>query len=79
MAHRISIEAFVDVTAIDSTEDIVTILDAGARKVFVKSAQLEALSKFAERVIPLVEVQDISSTAKYPMACTLHLEIPRNS
>ncbi len=61
-----SIEAFVDVTAIDSTEDIVTILDAGARKVFVKSTQLEALSKFAERVIPLVELQDISSTAKYP-------------
>jgi phosphoribosyl-ATP pyrophosphohydrolase/phosphoribosyl-AMP cyclohydrolase/histidinol dehydrogenase len=61
-----SIEAFVDVTAIDSAEDIVTILDAGAGKVFAKSTQLEALSKFAERVIPLVEVQDISSTAKYP-------------
>jgi phosphoribosyl-ATP pyrophosphohydrolase / phosphoribosyl-AMP cyclohydrolase / histidinol dehydrogenase len=66
LQRHFSIEAFVDVTAIDSAEDIVTILDAGARKVFVKSTQLEALSKFAERVIPLVEVQDISSTAKYP-------------
>lgn len=66
LQRHFSIEAFVDVTAIESTEDIVTILDAGARKVFVKSAQLEALSKFAERVVPLVEVQDISSTAKYP-------------
>ena len=47
-------------------KSIIMILDAGARKVFVKSTQLEALSKFAERVIPLVEVQDISSTAKYP-------------
>jgi phosphoribosyl-ATP pyrophosphohydrolase/phosphoribosyl-AMP cyclohydrolase/histidinol dehydrogenase len=66
LQRHFSIEAFVDVTGIDSAEDIVTILDAGARKVFVKSAQLEALSKFAERVIPLVEVQDISSAAKYP-------------
>jgi phosphoribosyl-ATP pyrophosphohydrolase / phosphoribosyl-AMP cyclohydrolase / histidinol dehydrogenase len=66
LQKHFSIEAFVDVTAFESTEDIVTILDAGARKVFVKSTQLEALSKFAERVIPLVEVQDISSAAKYP-------------
>jgi phosphoribosyl-ATP pyrophosphohydrolase/phosphoribosyl-AMP cyclohydrolase/histidinol dehydrogenase len=62
---HVSIEAYVDVTAIESTEDIVTILDAGARKVFVKPAQLRALSKFKERVTPVIKAQDTSSAAKY--------------
>ena len=66
LQRHVSIEAYVDVTAIESTEGIVTILDAGARKVFVKSTQLEALSKFEERVIPVIEEQDTSATAKYP-------------
>ncbi|KAE9368290.1 histidine biosynthesis trifunctional-protein [Stipitochalara longipes BDJ] len=66
LQRHTSIEAYVDVTAIDSTEDIITILDVGARKVFVKSAQLEALSKFEERVVPVLESQDTSTTTKYP-------------
>jgi phosphoribosyl-ATP pyrophosphohydrolase/phosphoribosyl-AMP cyclohydrolase/histidinol dehydrogenase len=62
LQRHVSIEAYVDVTSVDSTDDIVTILDAGAWKVFVKSTQAEALSKFEERVI---RVFDTSSTAKY--------------
>jgi phosphoribosyl-ATP pyrophosphohydrolase/phosphoribosyl-AMP cyclohydrolase/histidinol dehydrogenase len=65
LQRHVSIEAYVDVTAIESTEDIVTILDAGARKVFVKPAQLEALSKVEERVIPVFEAQDTSYTDRY--------------
>jgi phosphoribosyl-ATP pyrophosphohydrolase/phosphoribosyl-AMP cyclohydrolase/histidinol dehydrogenase len=65
LQRHVSIEAYVDVTGIESTEGIVTILDAGARKVFVKSTQIEALSKFEERVIPVFEAQDASSTIKY--------------
>lgn len=66
LQRHVSIEAYVDATAIESMEDIVAILDAGARKVFVKSTQLETLSKFEERVIPVIEAQDTSATAKYP-------------
>jgi phosphoribosyl-ATP pyrophosphohydrolase / phosphoribosyl-AMP cyclohydrolase / histidinol dehydrogenase len=65
LQRHVSIEAYVDVTAIESTEDIVAILDAGARKVFVKPSQVEALSKFEERVIPVLEAGDASPVAKY--------------
>ena len=66
LQRHTSIEAYVDVTAIEYAEDVITILDAGARKVFVKSAQLEALSKFEERVVPVLESQHTPSTTKYP-------------
>lgn len=51
LQRHVSIEAYVDVSSIDSIEDIVTILDAGARRVFVKRDQLRALSKYADRVV----------------------------
>jgi phosphoribosyl-ATP pyrophosphohydrolase / phosphoribosyl-AMP cyclohydrolase / histidinol dehydrogenase len=66
LQKHVLIDAYVDVTAIESTEDIITVLDAGARKVFVRSTQLGALSKFEERVIPFAETQDTPSAAKYP-------------
>jgi len=66
LQRHTSIEAYVDVTAIESTEDVITILDAGARKVFVKSAKLEALSKFEERVIPVLGAEETSPATKYP-------------
>lgn len=66
LQRHVSIEAYVDVTAIESIEDVVTILDAGARKVFVKPSQLEGLSKFEERAIPVLSAQDTSPAAKYP-------------
>lgn len=61
-----SIESYVDATAVSSDEDIVTVLDAGARKVFVKSAQFAALSKYGDRVIPFFSSADASSSQKYP-------------
>ncbi|KAH8750085.1 histidinol dehydrogenase-domain-containing protein [Hyaloscypha finlandica] len=66
LQRHVSIEAYIDVTEVKSTEDIIIILDAGARKVFVKPSQLDALSQFEERVVPVVEAQGTSSTAKYP-------------
>jgi phosphoribosyl-ATP pyrophosphohydrolase/phosphoribosyl-AMP cyclohydrolase/histidinol dehydrogenase len=66
LQRHVSIEAYIDVTEVQSTEDIIIILDAGARKVFVKPSQLDALSQFEERVVPVVEAQGTSSTAKYP-------------
>lgn len=61
-----SIESYVDVTGITVEGDIVTVLDAGARKVFVKSAQFAALSKYGDRVIPFLSSEDASSSQKCP-------------
>ena len=48
----VSIEAYVDVRSIDSIDDVVSILDSGARKVFVNAPQLKALKSYGERVLP---------------------------
>ncbi|KAH7389124.1 histidinol dehydrogenase-domain-containing protein [Cadophora sp. MPI-SDFR-AT-0126] len=53
-----SLEAYVDVSEIESTDDILTILDAGARKIFVKSTQLKALEAYGDRVVPILNIGD---------------------
>ncbi|KAM3066033.1 trifunctional histidinol dehydrogenase [Clarireedia jacksonii] len=54
LERHIAITAYVDASAVTSTEDIITILDAGARTVFVKPSQLESLSKYEDRVLPII-------------------------
>ncbi|KAI9648252.1 trifunctional histidinol dehydrogenase [Ciborinia camelliae] len=54
LQRHIGIETYVDVSAIESTDDIVTILDAGARTVFVKPSQLTHLEKHTDRVLPII-------------------------
>lgn len=49
---NVATEAYVNVTEIESKDDIVTILDSGARKVFVTSAQSESLATYGDRIIP---------------------------
>lgn len=51
LQRHTSIESYVDVSAITSEEDIVTILDAGARKVFIGSNQFKGLSEYGDRMI----------------------------
>ena len=53
LQKHVSIEAYVDVTEVSAVEDIISILDAGARKVFATSTQLEALSTYGNRVAPV--------------------------
>ena len=66
LQRHVSIEAYVDVTGVGSTEGIVSILDAGARKVFAKSAQLEELKVYGDRVVPVLSAQDEApSTTTY--------------
>ena len=65
LQSHISIEAFVDASGFQSADDIVSILDAGAQKVFVNPEQLESLQTYGDRVLPIVSVaQGISSTLK---------------
>lgn len=53
-----SLEAYVDVSEVESTDDILTILDAGACKIFVKSTQLKALEAHGDRVVPILNIGD---------------------
>ena len=50
---NVEIESFVNVTAIESNDDIVTIINAGARKVFVTAGQSESLKTYGSRIIPV--------------------------
>jgi phosphoribosyl-ATP pyrophosphohydrolase/phosphoribosyl-AMP cyclohydrolase/histidinol dehydrogenase len=57
LQRHVAIEAYVDVTGIESAEDIISVLDAGARKVFVKSTQLDSLKSYGDRVIPVYSTE----------------------
>jgi phosphoribosyl-ATP pyrophosphohydrolase/phosphoribosyl-AMP cyclohydrolase/histidinol dehydrogenase len=58
LQRHVSIETQVDVTDITSIEEIVAVLDAGARKVFVNPSQLPELQKYGDRVLPAIDAQD---------------------
>jgi phosphoribosyl-ATP pyrophosphohydrolase/phosphoribosyl-AMP cyclohydrolase/histidinol dehydrogenase len=49
LQRHVSIKAFVDATAV-AEADIITLLDAGARTVFVKESQVAALEKYGDRI-----------------------------
>lgn len=75
LQRHTSVEAYVDVTAIELQEDIVSILDAGARKVFVKAAQLESLQVYGDRVLPAFSSADQTlSTATYTNGVLINTE-----
>lgn len=46
--------SFLDVAQLESKEDVLTLLDAGARKVFVKPEQLAEYVEYGSRVAPVV-------------------------
>jgi phosphoribosyl-ATP pyrophosphohydrolase/phosphoribosyl-AMP cyclohydrolase/histidinol dehydrogenase len=60
LQKHVSIEAYIDVRGIDYIEDIVSILDAGARKIFVKDSQLDGLKPYVDRVVTVYSAADTS-------------------
>lgn len=52
--HNSDFLPFLDVTRVASKEDVLTLLDAGARKVFVKPEQLPEYTEYGARVAPVV-------------------------
>ncbi|TPX17242.1 uncharacterized protein E0L32_003360 [Thyridium curvatum] len=52
--HNVEFEPYFDVTRLGSKEDIVALLDAGARKVFVKPENLSEYASYGSRVAPLI-------------------------
>lgn len=57
LQRHVLIEAHVDLTEVQSVEEIISILDAGARKVFIASKQWKALETYGERVIVAASTQ----------------------
>ncbi|KAK0665641.1 histidinol dehydrogenase-domain-containing protein [Cercophora samala] len=52
--HNTEFQPFFDVTQLESRDDIVALIDAGARKVFVRPEQLPDFAEFGSRVAPVV-------------------------
>lgn len=50
LQRHISIKAYVEASALTSTDSIISILDAGARTVFVQASRLEALQTYGDRI-----------------------------
>ncbi|KAH6619736.1 histidinol dehydrogenase-domain-containing protein [Chaetomium sp. MPI-SDFR-AT-0129] len=63
--HNTEFQPFFDVTRLESREDIITLLDGGARKVFVRPDQLPDFAEFGSRVAAVLagdKIADVAST-----------------
>ncbi|GAB1311017.1 trifunctional histidinol dehydrogenase [Madurella fahalii] len=61
--HNTEFQPFFDVTRLESRDDIVSLLDAGARKVFVRPERLPDFAEFGSRVAPVVTGSSASQLA----------------
>lgn len=61
--HNTEFQPFFDVTRLESRDDVVSLLDAGARKVFVRPEQLADFTEFGSRVAPIVPGSSVSQLA----------------
>ncbi|KAF3764730.1 histidine biosynthesis trifunctional-protein [Cryphonectria parasitica EP155] len=52
--HNVDSQSFLDVTQLESKDDVLALLDAGARRVFVKPKQLSEYTEYGSRVAPVV-------------------------
>lgn len=50
LQRHVSMQAYIDATAITSTDDIISLLNAGAHTVFVTPLQFESLSSYGDRI-----------------------------
>lgn len=50
LSQHVEMRGYVDVTAVTSIDSIISILDAGARTVFVTTAQLKSLETYTDRL-----------------------------
>ncbi|KAI0550449.1 histidinol dehydrogenase [Xylaria curta] len=63
--HNADFQTFFDATALESRDDIVSLLDHGARKIFVKPESLPDFLGYGERVAPaFTKLNEITGTEK---------------
>ncbi|KAK2594992.1 trifunctional histidinol dehydrogenase [Conoideocrella luteorostrata] len=63
--HNYEFHAHLDATALESQDDVIALLDRGARKVFVAPEALSQYTDFGDRVLPVVSKPDISAASEY--------------
>lgn len=61
--HNADFRGYFDVTALTSVDDVVSLLDAGARKVFVTPENLPQYAEFGDRVAPVVSTLDLTAAS----------------
>jgi phosphoribosyl-ATP pyrophosphohydrolase/phosphoribosyl-AMP cyclohydrolase/histidinol dehydrogenase len=79
LQKHVIVEAYVDVRAVKATNDIISILDAGARKVFVTPGQQSALSAYADRLIPAYSANEAPLSGSYPNGVLLEIDQTKTS
>lgn len=62
--HNYEFCAHVDATGLASQDDVIALLDRGARKAFVAPEALSAYSDFGARVLPVISKPDLSAASK---------------
>ena len=63
--HNYEFHAHLDATSLDSQDDVISLLDRGARKVFVTPEALPQYTDFGDRVLPVVSTPDISAASEH--------------
>lgn len=62
--HNYEFHAHVDATSLESSDDVVGLLDRGARRVFVVPQALSQYADFGARVLPVVSKPDLSAASE---------------
>ncbi|KAI1170677.1 histidine biosynthesis trifunctional-protein [Nemania sp. FL0916] len=63
--HNAEFQTFFDGSALESQDDVVSLLDHGARRVFIQPARLTNFSEYGDRVAPVVtKLNEITGTEK---------------
>ncbi|KHN96755.1 histidine biosynthesis trifunctional protein [Metarhizium album ARSEF 1941] len=63
--HKYEFHAHLDAAALESQDDVIALLDRGARKVFVAPDALPQYADFGDRVLPVVGKPDLSAASKH--------------
>lgn len=63
--HNSDFYAHIDASAIQSTDDVVSFLNGGTRRIFVSRTQLPDFEEFGARVLPVTTEADLSKASQH--------------
>ncbi|KAL6863020.1 trifunctional histidinol dehydrogenase [Amphichorda felina] len=63
--HNHEFYAHMDVTGLNSVDDVVSLLNEGTRRVFVEADKLSDYTEFGSRVLPVVSKPDLSAASEH--------------
>lgn len=63
--HNYEFFAHIDASAIQSADDVVSLLNGGTRRVFVSSEKLPELAEFGPRVLPVTSKLDLAAASEH--------------